>query len=49
VGALSAPACERASAMFENPESRRYKEKHEYQNLFRFGKKGADGRWQQLD
>ena len=33
--------------MIENPESRWHKEKYEYQNLFKFGKKGADGRWQQ--
>ena len=30
----------------ENPESRWYKEKHEYQNLFRLGKRSPDGRWQ---
>lgn len=30
----------------ENPESRWYKEKYEYQNLFKFGKKGPGGQWQ---
>jgi hypothetical protein len=32
--------------MIDNPESRWYKEKYEYQMLFKLGKKDAGGRWQ---
>ena len=32
--------------MIENPDSRWYKEKQEYKNLFKLGKRGPDGRWQ---
>ncbi len=32
--------------MIENPESRWYKEKYEYRNLFKLGKRGPNDQWQ---